>query len=93
MNKFPSFFSLSDVFDSTLAIDGLDKLPYTFVSCSLNLYANFNQINNDIAYSINDYKIILKESLSNFLTESHKLLYYIFNNIAEASHALSSEKS
>ena len=93
LNKFLSFFSLSDVFDSTLAIDGLDKLPYTFVPCSQNLYANFNQINNDIAYSINDHKIILKESISNFLTESHKLLNYIFTNLTEASQILSSKKS
>ena len=93
LNNLLSFADLSPIFDSTLAISGLNKLPYTIVSSSENLYSNFNKINDDISYSINDYKTNLKESLSSFLAESHQLLYYIFSNLTETTKILSSKKS
>ena len=93
LNNLLSFADLSPIFDATLAISGIDKIPYTIVSSSENLYNNFNKMNNDISYSINDYKNDLKQALSSFLTESHQLLYYIFSNLTETSKILSSKKS
>ena len=93
LNNLLSFADLSPIFDSTLAISGLNKLPYTIVPSSENLYSYFNKINDDISYSIYDYKTNLKESLSSFLAESHQLLYYIFSNLTETSKILSSKKS
>ena len=93
LNNLLSFEDLSSIFDSTFVISGLTTLPYTIVSSSEYLYSNFNEINNDISYTINDYKNNLKQSLSSFLSESHQLLYYIFANLTETTKLLSSKKS
>ena len=93
LNNLLAFSYLSNIFDSTLSIDNLDKLPYTFVSCSQNLYANFNQIYNDLSYSISEPKAKLKESISSFLSKSHELIFNIFKNLTESTNLLSSEKS
>ena len=93
LNNLLSFEDLSPIFDATFAISGLSKLPYTLVASSENLFSSFSKINNDISYTINDYRNILKQALSSFLTESHQLLYYIFSNLTEATNLLSSKKS
>ena len=93
LNKLLSFEDLSSIFDATLAVSDLSKLPFTIVASAENLFTSFSKINNDISYSINDYKNILKQSLSSFLSESHQLLYNIFSNLTEATNLLSSKKS
>ena len=93
LNNLLSFLDYSPIFDATSGISELSSLPYTLVSSSENLYSNFNEINNNIPYSINDYRINLKQAVSSFLTESHQLLYYIFSNLTETTRILSSKKS
>ena len=93
LNDLLSFKDLSAIFDSTLSISGISKIPYTLVACSENLYSSLCKINNDISYSINDYKNNLKQALSSFLAESHQFLYYIFSNLTETTKLLSSKKS
>ena len=93
LNNLLSFKDLSAIFDSTLSISELSTIPYTIVASSENLYSSLNKINNEILYSINDYKNNLKEAISSFLAESHQLLYYIFSNLTETSRLLSSKKS
>ena len=83
LNNLLSFIDLSPIFDSTLAISGLSKMLYTLVSSSRNLYSNLKKINNEISYSIKDYKNNLKDAVSSFLAESHQLLFYIFSNLTE----------
>jgi len=93
LNNHLSFVDLSPIFDASSGISEVSTMPYSLVSASKNLYSNFNKMNNDISYTINDFKINLKEAVSSFLIESHQLLYYIFSNLTETSRTLSSKKS
>ena len=93
LNNYLAFEDLSKIFDSTYAVNEVEKLPFKFVAASENLYSYLNELNNDVLYKINDIRNILKNEIQNFLTNSHNLLFQIFDNLEEASNALSSTKN
>jgi len=84
---------LSEIFDSTLAIKELDSLPFSFIAATQNLYNSLDDLGTNLLYIIDDEKKILKNDVSNFLTNSHNLIHNLFNNLTELSDALSSDKS
>ena len=84
---------LSSVFDSTFTIAGITEFPYTIVSAAKNLYSNIKILNDDLLYSIDDYKTQLKDGITSFLANSHTLMNIIFNNLKGLTNALSSTKS
>ena len=84
---------LSEIFDSTLAIKELESLNYEFVVETENLYNSMNELSTNLLYTINTAKERLKKDVSDFLTESHNLMYKLFNKLTEASNVLSSDKS
>ena len=88
-----AFKDLSSIYDSTFAINDLNEFPYTIVSSSKNIYANINTLNKDLLYSIDDSKELLKNSISSFLTNSHNLIYQLFNKLREFTNVISSKKS
>ena len=74
LNELLAFKELSSIFDSTQAINNLQKIPYKFISTSENL----NDLNIDFAYLIDNMKKKLKEDVLTLLTNSHEMLYNIF---------------
>ena len=93
LNNLLAFKDLSSIFDSTLAINGLEKLQYSFVTAAENLYKELTDLNTDVSYVINNMRNKLKSDVSDFLTKSHELLFNIFENLTEATNSLSSKKS
>ena len=91
-NNLP-FKDLSSIYDSTFAIGGLNEFPYTIVSAAKNVFSNIKNLNDDLLYTIDDYKKMLKNSVTSFLTNSHNLMNTIFNKLKELTNALSSTKS
>ena len=78
LNELLAFKELSSIFDSTYAINNLQKLPYKFISASENLYKALDDLNIDVTYLIDNMKQKLKEDVSTLLTNSHEMLYNIF---------------
>ena len=93
LNQLLVFKELSPIFDSTYAIDNLQKLPSKFITASENLFKALDDLNIDVPYLIDNMRQKLKEDVSTFLTDSHEMLYYIFKNLTEATNSLSSTKS
>ena len=93
LNELLAFKELSAIFDSTYAIDNLQKLPSTFIAASENLFKALDDLNIDVPYLIDNMKQKLKEDVSTFLTDSHEMLYNIFKNLTEVTNSLSSTKS
>ena len=91
-NNLP-FKDLSSIYDSTFAIGGMNEFPYTIVSAAKNVFSNIKNLNDDLLYTIDDYKKMLKNSVSSFLANSHNLMNTIFNKLKELTNALSSTKS
>jgi len=87
------FKDLSSIFDSTFLIEGLNEFPYTIVSAAKNLFSNIKILNDDLLYSVNDYKTKLKNDISTFLSKEHNLIFKLFNNLKELNSLLSSQKS
>ena len=88
-----TFVDLATIFDTSLSIDSLQKLPDTLVVSSQNLYDKLNQIYMDIDYIIDSKKMFFKKKISSFLSDSHKYLLNIFSNLTEATNLLSSSYS
>ena len=93
LNNLLAFNDLLPIFEATLSIDSLEKLPYTFVTASENLYTSLNYLYNNIPYSLKDIKDKLVEEVSSFISDSHNLLYNIFKKLMELGNSLSSTKS
>ena len=93
INNFLANKDLSEIFDSTSAINQLSSLNYEFVVETDNLYNSMNELSTNLLYTINTAKERLKKDVSDFLTESHNLMYTLFNKLTDVSNALSSDKS
>ena len=93
LNDFLAFKDLQSIFDGTSAADDLENLPFKFIKAIENLYSSLDKLYIDIPYKIYDMKTLFEESISSFLSESHNLLYKIFNNLTEVTNILTSKKS
>ena len=93
INNFLANKDLSEIFDSTLAINELNTLPFDFVTATNNLFVTIKDLQDNLLYTINDERKKLEENVSKFLTDSHNLLFKIFNNLTELSEALSTDNS
>ena len=87
------FKDLSSIFDSTFIISELKEFPYTIVSAAKNLFSNIKNLNDDLLYSLNEYKTQLKDDISTFLSNEHNLIYKLFNNLKDLTTLLSSQQS
>ena len=87
------FKDLLTIFEDTLSLDDLEKLPYKFVPESENLYTSLNDLYINIPYSIKDTKDKLEEEVSSFIEVSHNLIFNIFKKLTDLSNSLSSTKS
>ena len=80
---------LSEIFDSTLAINELNTLPYDFVIATNNLFVTISDLQDNLLYNINNARKKFEENISTFLSDSHNLLFKIFNNLTDLSDSLS----
>ena len=94
LNKMIVYKDLSEIFDSTLSIDSLKKLPISIVQESTNLkdklYNIFNNIENG---GMKNNIIILNDNIYNYIRNSHILINNIFKNLNKLGKSLSSSKS
>ena len=93
LNNLLAFKDLSAIFDSTLAINDLEKLSWEFITAAENLYKNLNELNINLPYVIENTRKKLELDVSDFLSESHVLLFNIFENLTQSTNSLSSKKS
>ena len=93
LNNILPFKHLSEIYDSTLSISGLNEFPFDIVPASQNIYNKIKSVEDDLLYIIDDYKQILNGDISSFLSNTHNLISQIFNNLREYNTAVSSKKS
>ena len=93
INDILVYKDLSKIFDSSNAIDHLEKLNYQFVAASKNLYDSMKQLKDDLLYVIDNAKKTLINDITSFLQQSHNLIFELFNKLTEATNALSGDKS
>ena len=93
INKILANKDLSEIFDSTLAINELDSLPFDFVTATNNLYNAMNNLKENLLYTIDNIRNKLKNDVSTFLANSHNLMFKLFENLSELSEALSTNEN
>ena len=93
INDILAYKDLSKIFDSSSAIDHIEKLDYQFVVASKYLYDSMNQLKDDLLYIMDNAKKTLKNDITSFLQQSHNLIFELFNKLTEVTNALSGDKS
>ena len=93
LNDFLVFKDLKSIFDSSIALDDIENLPYKFIAGANNLNIYLSNLYNDIPNKIYNMKQQFDKSISSFLLQSHNLLYQIFSNLTIVNDALSSKNS
>ena len=66
---------ISEIFDSTFALKELNNLTYEFVVETDNLYNSMNELSVNLLYVINNAKEKLKKDISDFISNSHNLIF------------------
>jgi len=94
LNQMIVYKDLSEIFDSTLSIESLKKLPISIVQESTNLKDKlYNIINNIENGGMKNNINILNENIYNYVRNSHILINNIFKNLDKLGKSLSSSKS
>ena len=93
LNNLLAYKDLQSIFDLRTIIYKLDNISYDFISHAQNLYNGINDINNNLPLIIKESKQKLNSYITNFLYDSHDLIYNIFSNLTETTNALASKKS
>lgn len=85
------YYDISEIFDSTLALDSIRKFNKTIISISENLKSKLNGLfNNAKIGDIRDYTYKLNLLVHNYILNSHSLIKQIFDNLKELGNALNS---
>lgn len=85
------YYDISEIFDSTLALDSIRKLNKTIISITDNLKSKLNGLfNNAKIGDIRDYAYKLNLLVHNYIINSHSLIKQIFDNLKELGNALNS---
>ena len=88
------YYDLSDVFDSTLLLDSISKLPISILEESNSLVNKLSQIYNGIkSGSMKNYVDNLSDRIYNYNKQLHKLIKNIFDNLKELGKTLSSKNN
>jgi len=94
LNQKIVYKDLSEIFDSTLSIESLKKLPISIIQESTNLKDKlYNIINNIEKGGMKNNINILNEKIYNYIRNSHILINNIFKNLNKLGKSLSSSKS
>ena len=94
INNLIVYKDLSEIFDSTLSIDSLKKLPISIVQEASNLKKKLINIFNKIENGAMKNNIqILNDDIYNYIRNSHILINNIFKNLDYLRKSLGSSKS
>ena len=92
LNNIMVYENITKIFDDSLDLDDLDSLPKEIVEESEILYENFNQLLEDLKNKNTKEKFkIINKNIYDFLTESHKLIYEVSNNLRDLGNSMNSE--
>ena len=85
------YYDISEIFDSTLALDSIRNFNKTIISISENLKNKLNGLFNNVKIGdIRDYTYKLNLLVHNYILNSHSLIKQIFDNLKELGNALNS---
>ena len=85
---------ISDIFDATLSLDSINKLPYIIIQESTNLRNKLEQLINNIENGgIKKNIKILYNNIYQYTEDSHNIINQLFENLSELGKSLSSSKS
>ena len=93
INLFLPNKDLSEIFDSTFALNEIKTLPYEFISIIGNLSESLDDLGNNIHEIINNTMIKLNNDIYTYLSDLHYLISQLFNNLTEITEFLYSNKS
>ena len=94
INNLIIYKDLSEIFDSTLSVDSLKKLPISIVQESSDLKNNLINLFNKIENGAMKNNIqILNDDIYNYIRNSHILINNIFKNLDYLRKSLGSSKS
>ena len=94
LNSLLKYKDISDIFDATLSLDAINKLPYVVIQESSNLKTKLEQILNSIENGgIKKNINILNNNIYSFTTKSHSIINQLLENLSDLSRSLSSSKS
>ena len=94
LNELLKYYDLSDVFDSTLLIDSINKLPLSIIDESKTLINKLTSIYNGIkSGNMKNYAEKLGDNVYNYIKQSHILIKKIFDNLKELGNTLNSKNN
>ncbi len=94
LNKYVKNKDLSEIFDSTLSLDEIKKLPITIIQESTNLKKKLDEILNNVQEGgIKQNIKILNQNIYDYIDESRKIIISLFSNLNELSLSLSAPKN
>ena len=92
LNDIMIYDNITKVFDDSLELDDLDNLPKEIVEESEILYENIYQLLEELKSKNNKQKFkVINKNIYDFLTESHRLIYEVSNNLRDLGNSLNSE--
>ena len=93
LNNLVKYKELTEIFDSTFSLDNLKDAPYEIIEESNNLVNKLEQIYNGIKNgSLKKNLVFLNEYIYSFISQSHKLIDNIYNNLDDLSYLINSPK-
>ena len=88
------YYDLSDVFDATLSLDYINKLPITIVEESNILVSKLTNIYERIKTGNTKNNVdSLSNNIYNYIKQSHILIKKLFDNLTELKNTLSSKNN
>ena len=94
LNSLLKYKDLSDIFDATLSLDAINKLPFAVIQESSNLKAKLEQILSNIENGgITKNIKILNNDIYSYTTKSQIIINQLLENLSDLTKSLSSSKS
>jgi len=94
LNDLIEYYELSEIFDATLSLDSIRKLPITIINESKNLEKKLNDLYQEIVTGTTKHYV---DKLKDYVYEYNKnlqiLVQKVFNNLKDLTNILSSEKN
>ena len=92
LNNFIIYKDLTEIFDSSLTLNSIKILPISILEESNNLEKKIGEIFKGIKDgNMKKYTNIIKDDIYDYLKDSYKLVYKIFNNLKDTINLLSSK--
>ena len=94
LNNLLIYHDLTEIFDSTLLIDSISKLPLSIIEESNSLINKLKEIYNGIkSGNVKNYANTLNSNVYNYIKQSHILIKKLFDNLRELTTTLNSKNN